>query len=620
MRKRIIVFAMLLSLFSAGHSLAVPSYAAPQDACEVAGVNDPLICGTKDSNEEVALQKRIKSVLETVYLWLGIIAVIVIVIGGINYMTSTGEAEKIKRAKSTITYAIVGLIVTLAAFAITEFVIGALEGRAPEGGGTHAEEGSGGGGGGGGSEGRGSESEIVEVKSIQVMGISTLKKGEEYGFYTKIIPDYATNKTVTWASSDTSVATVSNTGRVKALKPGETTITATAHNGKVGSKTVKVPVPIEVDEISFNSQVSSVKVGQSAKLTVTIKPGNAEDKTITWSSSDNSILTVDDKGNIKGIKVGTVTVTAKTSNGKTATIKVSVTNKTSSSTPGGNNPGDNTPGSTDVGKDELEIHFVSIGGRYDDVIIIRNNGGSVLIDGGVAGREKQIVKYIKALGITKLDYMIGTHLDNNHSQCQGIVPSLIPVGHGYYPVDPTSCPSKWCMSGTKKTLSSAIKKGLKYTVAQPGTKFSFGAATMYFIGTAKSDYTSETNSTSIINILSFGQNRFMFTGDAERPHVKHIEAVAKNLGLGSLKVDMVKWPHHGNSNPGASFWKKTGPKYVIVPNNGASRFPNGSNSYTMSKSTSAKMYRLSSYKTIVLISDGKNITVETNQSASKYKR
>ena len=119
MRKRIIVFAMLLSLFSAGHSLAVPSYAAPQDACEVAGVNDPLICGTKDSNEEVALQKRIKSVLETVYLWLGIIAVIVIVIGGINYMTSTGEAEKIKRAKSTITYAIIGLVVTLAAFAIT---------------------------------------------------------------------------------------------------------------------------------------------------------------------------------------------------------------------------------------------------------------------------------------------------------------------------------------------------------------------------------------------------------------------------------------------------------------------------------------------------------------------
>ena len=324
-----IIFGLILSIalsFSLIAPLSQPVFAT-KDACEVAGVNDPLICGTKDSNEERELQRRIKRVLETVYLWLGIIAVIVIVIGGIRYMTSTGEPEKIKGAKNTIMYAIIGLIVTLAAFAITEFVIGALEGRAPEGGGTHAEEGGGGSGGGsgggGGSEG-GGETEAVEVKSITIMGISTLKKGEEYGFYTKIIPDYATDKTIKWASSNPKVATVSKEGRVKALEPGQTTITATAHNGKSTSKDVTVPEPILAESVSIDQKVTSITTGKTAQLGAKVAPQNAENKTLTWSSSDQNIITVDDKGKIKAVKKGTATITVKTSNGKSDSVKITV--------------------------------------------------------------------------------------------------------------------------------------------------------------------------------------------------------------------------------------------------------------------------------------------------------
>ena len=86
---RIIVVAIFMVAF-----LAIPVYAG--DACSITGNNDPLVCGNKDSNEEEVLQGRIKNTLEVVYTWVGIIAVIAIVIGGIRYMTSAGNPEKIK--------------------------------------------------------------------------------------------------------------------------------------------------------------------------------------------------------------------------------------------------------------------------------------------------------------------------------------------------------------------------------------------------------------------------------------------------------------------------------------------------------------------------------------------
>ena len=77
---------------------------------------------------EAQLQGVVQNVLSTVYLWAGIIAVVVIVIGGIKFMTSAGDPDKVKNAKNAIMYAVIGLIVTLMAFAITNFIIGALEG------------------------------------------------------------------------------------------------------------------------------------------------------------------------------------------------------------------------------------------------------------------------------------------------------------------------------------------------------------------------------------------------------------------------------------------------------------------------------------------------------------
>ena len=100
----------------------------PDDPCNLAmGSKPPGMCDEEHTEE--TLIETISNVLDTVYLWVGIIAVIFIIIGGINYTMSQGDPGKVKKAKDTIMYAVIGLIVSLLAFAITAFVLNALEGK-----------------------------------------------------------------------------------------------------------------------------------------------------------------------------------------------------------------------------------------------------------------------------------------------------------------------------------------------------------------------------------------------------------------------------------------------------------------------------------------------------------
>lgn len=101
------------------------SYAASPN-CDELGVDTDLyreICGT---GTEADLQIKIANALNVVYLWVGIITVIVVIIGGIYYTISLGDPSKVAKAKNTILYAVIGLVITLLAFAITNFVLNAV--------------------------------------------------------------------------------------------------------------------------------------------------------------------------------------------------------------------------------------------------------------------------------------------------------------------------------------------------------------------------------------------------------------------------------------------------------------------------------------------------------------
>ena len=171
----------------------------------------------------------------------------------------------------------------------------------------------------------------VTVSNVAVTGVTlnkttlSLVNGNSETLTATVAPANATDKTVSWSSSNTSVATVSD-GTVTAKGVGTTTITATA-GGKSATCTVTV-TPILVSSITLSSSTASVNVGSTVTLTATATPTNAADKTVSWSSSNTGVATVSSSGVVTGVASGTATITATANDGSgvTATCSVTVNN------------------------------------------------------------------------------------------------------------------------------------------------------------------------------------------------------------------------------------------------------------------------------------------------------
>ena len=154
----------------------------------------------------------------------------------------------------------------------------------------------------------------------------SLAVGETEQLTATVKPDDATDKNVTWTSSDESVAKVVN-GKVTAVKSGKATITA-----KCGGKTAEcaVTVTVPTGSVTLDKTSLSLAVGETAQLTATVKPDDATDKNLAWTSSDESVAKVDN-GKVTAIKAGKATITV-TCGGKAAECAVTVTVPTSSVT------------------------------------------------------------------------------------------------------------------------------------------------------------------------------------------------------------------------------------------------------------------------------------------------
>ena len=153
-----------------------------------------------------------------------------------------------------------------------------------------------------------------------------LSVGKTLTLNATVLPANATNKTVTWTSSDTSIATVSTNGVVTAKKEGSAVITAKTSNGLTAKCSVKVTAAtVNPTSITLDTTWKALSVGSSFTLNATVAPSNATNKTVTWTSSNTSIATVSSTGVVTAKAEGSVQITAKTSNGLTAKCSVKVT-------------------------------------------------------------------------------------------------------------------------------------------------------------------------------------------------------------------------------------------------------------------------------------------------------
>ena len=160
----------------------------------------------------------------------------------------------------------------------------------------------------------------VSVQPINATAISLdiknleLLVDEEIALTYKITPDNTTNKQITWSSADINIATVDNTGKVKAIGVGETKITAKTNNLISDVCDVKVN-PVKATTISLSQNSISMEMSDKQTLSVSFTPVNTTNKKIIWSSSNSSIATVSETGEITGISEGTAIITVTSEDG-----------------------------------------------------------------------------------------------------------------------------------------------------------------------------------------------------------------------------------------------------------------------------------------------------------------
>ena len=267
----------------------------------------------------------------------------------------------------------------------------------------------------------------------------------------------------------------------------------------------------------------------------------------------------------------------------------------------------------------LEIHFINAGGYYDDAILIRSDEITIFMDGGRGSGA--VDKYLKELNVSTIDYVIGSHTEYDHIDAQGVIITNYDVKNVLYPNNILKCGCSCESKDVDKVKKALTKKNMKPIVNEVPFKIELNDITLYFL--APWSIGCNKNDNSFIFILQYGNNKFMFTGDSYSPlqKIDQLTSNAKSLGLSNIKVDVVKYPHHGNQNIFDDFLDAVTPKYFIVPNINASDKPSNSIRNRL-KSRGITVYRQSDSKTgnILITSDGNTIQFTMDVKAESYAR
>lgn len=250
-----------------------------------------------------------------------------------------------------------------------------------------------------------------------------------------------------------------------------------------------------------------------------------------------------------------------------------------------------------VAQEDLLIDYIDVG--QADSILIRNQDKVMLIDAGTNEAGETVVNYLENLGITKIDYLIGTHPHEDHIGGLDDVINKFDIGQIYMPKIET----------TTKTFEDVLEaienKNLTVTAPNKGDEIVLGQATGEFMTEPILDK-DNLNVSSLVFRLEFGNNSFLFMGDAEEENEKTISWP---------RTDVLKVGHHGSSTSSSEeFLKQVQPQYAII-------MVGEDNSYglptqeTINKlnTIGSTIYRTDENGTIQLTSDGNTIEIKTSK-------
>ena len=171
---------------------------------------------------------------------------------------------------------------------------------------------------------------VKDASSVSISSVSLNKTkldlniGTTETLQATIHPDNATdNRKLTWKSTNPSIATVDQNGKVTPIKEGSCEIMVTTSNGKTA--TCQVNVTLHINSVTLNINKKELDVKDTVQLQATIDPSNTTDsKQLTWETSNPTIAKVDNTGKVTAVSEGDATITVTTSNGKQATCQITV--------------------------------------------------------------------------------------------------------------------------------------------------------------------------------------------------------------------------------------------------------------------------------------------------------
>ena len=258
--------------------------------------------------------------------------------------------------------------------------------------------------------------------------------------------------------------------------------------------------------------------------------------------------------------------------------------------------GEQAAGKISQSDSDMEVHFIDVG--QGDSTLIKVGEHAMLIDAGDNSEGTAVQSYLESQNVEKLDYAIGTHPDADHIGGLDVIVYKFDCKKVFMP-DITSD------TKTYDDVVQALKsRNQKAQTPKLGKIYSLGNATFTVIAPVK-DYGEDTNNWSIGILLQYGDNRFLFTGDAAK------QAEEDMIDAGEdISADVYKASHHG-SKTGSSddFLDKVNPTYAVISCGEGNKYGHPS-AQTLNnfRSRGIKTFRTDNQGTIVAYSNGSNIT------------